>query len=543
MLANNETGVIQPVAEAARHRATARRLVHCDAVQAAGKIPVDVRRLDVDPLALSAHKSMARKGRRAVREAGHADEVPDRGGSQERNRRAGTENVAGIVGHGPRGRAALGSCPWRRRGLRSCATASRRPPRLPGTLRNGEGPRVPNTANISFEGIEAESLLMALDLMGIAVSTGAACAAGAVEPSHVLRAMGLPLERVQGSVRFSLGRTTTDAQVDRVVEAVFSTVERQRRLLHSAGGPSLERRALSEAADPSDESDLSRFGYPQELKRTPEPPRELQHRVLLHLARRRGLHPVRLRPGHGRSRLHLGATHRGGRADAGRAGLRGAVGRLSPGRGSLQWARRLVGPRYGWFVGWIYGWALIITIAAVDLGAAPYLAQLLGLEPSRGTLLALAVALLVVHTVVNRAGVRATALITTLGLATEVVADHRHRGALLVRPGGGRGLLPAATLLSRETPAGTAGAAEFLAAILALAWIFYGFESAADVAEEVIAPGRRVPRAMILSLIGAAGVTALLLVALVLSAPTSARPWPIPRRRSRTSSRRASAQA
>jgi len=239
MLANNETGVIQPVAEAAAIARQRGALVHCDAVQAAGKIPVDVRALDVDTLALSAHKVYGPKGTGALYvKRGTRMKSLIRGGSQERNRRAGTENVAGIVGMGRAAETALGELSGeapRLAKLRDRLEAGLLA--LPGTLRNGEGPRVPNTANISFEGIEAESLLMALDLMGIAVSTGAACAAGAVEPSHVLRAMGLPLERVQGSVRFSLGRTTSDAQVDRVVEAVFSTVERQRRLgLRSAGG-------------------------------------------------------------------------------------------------------------------------------------------------------------------------------------------------------------------------------------------------------------------------------------------------------------------
>ena len=239
MLANNETGVIQPVAEAAAIARQHGALVHCDAVQAAGKIPVDVRTLDVDTLALSAHKVYGPKGTGALYvKRGTRMKSLIRGGSQERNRRAGTENVAGIVGMGRAAETALGELPGeapRLAKLRDRLEAGLLA--LPGTLRNGEGPRVPNTANISFDGIEAESLLMALDLMGIAVSTGAACAAGAVEPSHVLRAMGLPLERVQGSVRFSLGRTTSDAQVDRVVEAVFSTVERQRRLgLRSAGG-------------------------------------------------------------------------------------------------------------------------------------------------------------------------------------------------------------------------------------------------------------------------------------------------------------------
>ena len=239
MLANNETGVIQPVAEAAAIARQRGALVHCDAVQAAGKIAVDVRTLDVDTLALSAHKVYGPKGTGALYvKRGTRMKSLIRGGSQERNRRAGTENVAGIVGMGRAAETALGELPGeapRLAKLRDRLEAGLLA--LPGTLRNGEGPRVPNTTNISFEGIEAESLLMALDLMGIAVSTGAACAAGAVEPSHVLRAMGLPLERVQGSVRFTQGRTTSDAQVDRVVEAVFSTVERQRRLgLRSAGG-------------------------------------------------------------------------------------------------------------------------------------------------------------------------------------------------------------------------------------------------------------------------------------------------------------------
>lgn len=184
-----------------------------------------------------------------------------------------------------------------------------------------------------------------------------------------------------------------------------------------------------------------------------------------------------------------------------------------------QWARRLVGPRYGWFVGWIYGWALVITIAAVDLGAAPYLADLLGLSASRTTVVLLAAALVVVHTAINYEGVRGTAIISNVGLATEVVATVVIAGALFLHPGRPASLLPLSTLLSHQTPAGVAGGAEFLAAILAMTWIFYGFESAAGVAEEVIDPGRRVPRAMILSLLGAALVTALLEVALILSAP------------------------
>ena len=230
MMANNETGVVQPVAEAARIAHEKGALAHCDAVQAAGKVPVEVGTLGVDLLSLSAHKFYGPKGtgvlwvKRGTRLRAWA-----RGGAQERNRRAGTENVAGIVGLGRAAvlaREELGTEGPRLAGLRD--RLERKLLAIPGARRNGEGPRVPNTTNLSFEGIEAESLLMALDLMGIAVSTGAACAAGAVEPSHVLRGMGLAMDRVQASVRFSLGRSNTEAQVDRAAAAVAEAVDRQR---------------------------------------------------------------------------------------------------------------------------------------------------------------------------------------------------------------------------------------------------------------------------------------------------------------------------
>lgn len=230
MLANNETGVMQPLSEVVKIAKARGALVHCDAVQAAGKVPLDVSALGVDLLALSAHKFYGPKGvgvlyiRRGTRLRAWA-----RGGAQERNRRPGTENVAGIVGLGRA--ATLAREELRAEAPRLQALRDRLEHKLfaiPGTRRNGEGPRVPNTTNVSFEGIEAESLLMALDLMGIAVSTGAACAAGAVEPSHVLRGMGLPVERVQASIRFSLGRSTTEVQVDRAAAAVAEAVERQR---------------------------------------------------------------------------------------------------------------------------------------------------------------------------------------------------------------------------------------------------------------------------------------------------------------------------
>ena len=237
MLANNETGVVQPVAEAARHARERGALVHCDAVQAAGKVPVDVRALDVDLLTLSAHKIYGPKGVGLLYvRRGTPMQALVRGGAQERNRRAGTENVAGIVGFGAAAllaREHLEADGARLRGLRDRFEAALLA--IPGSIRNGAEPRVPNTTNVSFADTEAEGLLMALDLMGVAVSTGAACAAGGIEPSHVLRAMGLPAERVQASLRFSLGRATTEAQLARAADAVRAAVERQRSTSSAQG--------------------------------------------------------------------------------------------------------------------------------------------------------------------------------------------------------------------------------------------------------------------------------------------------------------------
>jgi cysteine desulfurase len=230
MLANNETGVVQPLPDVVRLARSRGASVHCDAVQAAGKLPLDVRALDVDTLAVSAHKFYGPKGvgalyvKRNTRMRAFL-----RGGAQERNRRAGTENVAGIVGLGQA--AALARAEGVADAERIGALRDRLETLLAestGARRNGAGARVANTANLSFDGVEAESLLMALDLAGVAVSTGAACAAGAVEPSHVLRAMGLRPERVQGSLRFSLGRGTTAEEIERAAAVVMEAVARQR---------------------------------------------------------------------------------------------------------------------------------------------------------------------------------------------------------------------------------------------------------------------------------------------------------------------------
>jgi amino acid transporter len=178
-----------------------------------------------------------------------------------------------------------------------------------------------------------------------------------------------------------------------------------------------------------------------------------------------------------------------------------------------QWARRLVGPRYGWFVGWTYGWALVVTIAAVDFGAAPYLAALFGLAPGRGTLVLLALGLLVVHTAFNYVSVKGTALVTSLGVAVEVLATVVIAGAIAAT-----GLHQPASMLFSRGSAPDPYALAFLTSTLSMAWIFFGFESAADVAEEVVHPGRHVPRAMIASLLGAGVVTGIVVAALILGA-------------------------
>ncbi|MBM3777029.1 MAG: cysteine desulfurase [Acidimicrobiia bacterium] len=232
MLANNEVGTIQPVAELAARAHARGALVHTDAVQAAGKVPVDVTGLGVDLLSLSAHKLNGPKGvgalwiRRGVRL-----QRLTAGGRQERGRRAGTENVPGIVGFGVAAALAREKLPaagtlgiLRDRLERGILSA------VPGTVVNGIEPRVPNTTNISFDRVEAESLLIALDLEGIAVSTGSACSSGTLEPSHVLKAMGFPAHRTQNSIRFSLGAGNDEAQIDRTIEVLPRIVDKLRSL-------------------------------------------------------------------------------------------------------------------------------------------------------------------------------------------------------------------------------------------------------------------------------------------------------------------------
>jgi cysteine desulfurase len=234
MHANNEIGTIQPIAELARIAHARGALFHTDAVQSIGKIPVDARALGVDLLSLSAHKFNGPKGAGAlwIKRGARVAAILT-GGKHERNRRAGTENVPAIAGLGVA--AGLAAAKTSAEAVRLAALRNRLDEailvKVPGTAINGSRePRVPNTTNISFEAVEAESLLIALDLEGVAVSTGSACSSGTLEPSHVLRAMGLPSPRTQNSIRFSLGAGNTEADVDFVVAKLPGIVEKLRSL-------------------------------------------------------------------------------------------------------------------------------------------------------------------------------------------------------------------------------------------------------------------------------------------------------------------------
>jgi cysteine desulfurase len=234
MLANNEVGTIEPIAAIAAIARERGILVHTDAVQAIGKLPVNVDALGVDLLALTAHKFYGPKGQGALYVRKGTPIVPlFQGGHHESGMRPGTENVPGIVGLATALRLAVqdldGDTAQVGR-LRDRLEAGIRQ-RVPEVSPNGHPEkRVPNISNLSFAGVEGESLLLALDMKGIAVSTGSACNAGATEPSHVLRAMGLDWTLAQGSLRFSLGRTNTESEVDYAIEAVAEVVERLRQV-------------------------------------------------------------------------------------------------------------------------------------------------------------------------------------------------------------------------------------------------------------------------------------------------------------------------
>ncbi|MFB1479785.1 cysteine desulfurase family protein [Corallococcus sp. RDP092CA] len=233
MWANNETGVLQPVAEAARACRQRGILFHTDAVQAAGKVPLTLREVDADLLSLSAHKFGGPQGVGVLVVRKGVDVRALTPGHQEGGRRGGTQNVpyAEALALALELATAEQADTAARVGALRDAFEQQVLQRLPGvTVNGGAAPRVPNTSNLRFDGVEGEALLMALDLEDIHVSSGAACASGTLSPSHVLRAMGLSPAAARGSLRFSLGPSTTAAEVARVVDALCTHVPRVRAL-------------------------------------------------------------------------------------------------------------------------------------------------------------------------------------------------------------------------------------------------------------------------------------------------------------------------
>ena len=241
MLANNETGVIQPVEEIGKIAAQTGVFLHIDAVQGAGKVHIDVNRIGCHVLTISAHKMHGPKGIGAMYvRKGTPLEAILVGGSHERRRRAGTENVPSIIGFAKAAELAMHSLETgvmhRLAGLRDRLEAGILA-QVPDSGVNGAGvPRAANTTNIWFDNLEGEALVIALDLKGVSVSGGSACHSGATEPSHVLMAMGLDKTRARASLRFSLLKTATEADIDYVLEVVPAAVERLRELAPAMAG-------------------------------------------------------------------------------------------------------------------------------------------------------------------------------------------------------------------------------------------------------------------------------------------------------------------
>jgi cysteine desulfurase len=240
MMSNNETGVLQPVEEIGKVAAEAEVYFHTDAVQAAGKVPIDVKRIGCDALSISGHKMHAPQGVGAlyVRKGTRLQPL-FYGGRHERSRRAGTENVPGIVAFGKAAELAMQGFEHGddqkisilRDRLQQGVLAQVEEAGV-----NGDGAaRVPNTSNVYFDHIDGEAIVISLDLKGLAVSTGAACSSGAIEPSHVLLAMGLRADRARASVRFSLGKQNVAEDIDLALALVPDTVARLRELSPAYG--------------------------------------------------------------------------------------------------------------------------------------------------------------------------------------------------------------------------------------------------------------------------------------------------------------------
>lgn len=237
MYANNEIGTIQPIREISKLARARGIVVHTDAVQAAGSLPLDVDDLGVDLMSLSAHKFYGPKGIGLLYVRRRTPiEWQQQGGGQEGGRRGGTENVPLIVGMAAALALATDEMAERNETIRHLrdALAEGILERVPDARLNGHPTtRLPNNVNISFAGVEGETLLLNLDMLGIAASSGSACSTGSTEPSHVLTALGLGPEIARGSLRLTLGKGTTDADVERAIEAVIQTVERVRELVGS----------------------------------------------------------------------------------------------------------------------------------------------------------------------------------------------------------------------------------------------------------------------------------------------------------------------
>ena len=245
MMANNETGVLQPVEEIGKIAAEAGVYFHTDAVQSAAKVPIDVNQIGCAALSISGHKIHAPQGVGALYvKKGTRLQPLFYGGRHERQRRAGTENVAGIVGLGKAAQLAI-EAPDRGDDRKMSALRDRLQQGILAQVEeagvNGDGAhRVPNTTNIHFDHIDGEALVIALDLKGVAVSTGAACSSGAIEPSHVLAAMGLRADQARASIRFSLGKQTVADDIDFAVALVPETVARLREI-----SPQYKKQAVS----------------------------------------------------------------------------------------------------------------------------------------------------------------------------------------------------------------------------------------------------------------------------------------------------------
>lgn len=235
MMANNETGAVQSVEEIGRIAQEADVFFHTDAVQAAGKIPIDVQKIGCDVLTISGHKIHAPQGTGAIYvKKGTLIQPLIYGGSHERQRRAGTENLPGIVGLGKAAELARtwlqSGGPVKMAGMRDRLQRAVLAEVEDAGVNGMNAPRVPNTTNLWFDFIEGEALVIALDLKGLAVSSGAACSSGAIEPSHVLLAMKLPHERARASVRISLGKQTTVEDTDFAMQVIPETVARLREI-------------------------------------------------------------------------------------------------------------------------------------------------------------------------------------------------------------------------------------------------------------------------------------------------------------------------